>query len=1209
MKRAIAWILSAILLLSLLSTAVFVADAASLDTNGPLYAGYAKIWVDPSGHPDGAITGLPMSGYSTSTDRLSSRTMDDTGDGSVKAGEDGLFITCIAITDQYDKTIVYFGLDIINPSTAWSNPAKKAVVEALGEAGYALEINDLYISASHTHNGPDLTYGISFSEDKLAADAIAQRTKKYRDWYFEMLCKAAVTAMQDREEVTLTKGTVDASEAIKAMNPKATVNQQRMNYVRHYKINSNGTYIYGGSNFGYTNTSSASTQMVMEPVDLMHLVQLTPKSGDKDPIVLVNWDAHVTINSTTSTAYGRDNHYKISSDWVNNLRYGLEDEGYRVAFSQGTAGNKTPTTPVTPLKDPDVLVRDSKGNNDPRGYKYGEKLATVALYGLKNCMGEPLDTSRIRNVTARFDYKTNAPTPEEAELVQAMLKADPSTYPSGYTDLIDYLYHAATWPNRTQYYAAFPYLKNINSRYQLSSIKSRMKYLTTEESSITVGVLCIGKELSFVVSGNELADRYSATDTLANVTDNDWDDLIDDTYGRPIVMGYTNSGDGYIPHQLAYTYNEGSTSYAVGSYESQVARYGRYTGEQLVVFFDSLLDVINTDKVRYQCVCGGKAVSGENGHTCEEVEFLPWTRDDTLPTSGNYYLTKDVVTTYQVDLTNTTLRLDLNGHNITHKVPAAQGAKAEAGSTHNTRVLTASTGAKLYLTDSTSNPGTLSRDLSELTETQKSKINNYGLIVSVYGSGEFTMFGGILDATGTVTGGGGCMSVHNYNSVFTMYGGRLLGTQSSNGGVVYNRGSMYLYGGEVTGGTTSGSTGSPGIYCTYESSSAPVRGNVTIGGDVRVWDNKRGNGTQANINVSSKIQENFRVTGNFTGEVGLTVSSPTQGKIVGISDNATIVPGSILVDSNHDYAVVPSGNTLVLQTAADKATIVSDGQEVNYKTLSRAISAYPGGDAVVKLLTDSAETVTFPARANLDLNGFDLTGYVTQKGTVYVKDSATDDYTTADAQGCGVLPKTLTKVQPMPGYLMETLANGYSFHCLNLDTVAVTLRPSEVGLYFQSQFGGDEYIKSQVKSYGVALGAGNAPDFADGTYTAYDGATWTVGADKNGNANNLAQGTLLKDIMKPTNSDDDNAAYATKEIYGRAYVELTDGRRYLGNLVCLTLRDVMTGNDEMPGADGLWAELTGKQQKALVDMYTTYYDVMSDWNLPHIQAAYEEANA
>lgn len=1206
MKRVFAFILCLLLILSLLPAAVFMVQAAAMDTSGPLYAGYAKVRIDPSGHPDGAITGLPMSGYGSSADRLSSSFMDDTGDGKVDE-KDGLFATCIAISDQYGKTIIYYGIDIVNSSTSWTNPAKQVIIAALKEAGYELESGDFYISASHTHSGPDLTYGVSFTEDKLAEDKVAQTAKKYRDWVFELLAQAAVDAMEDREEVTLTKGTVDASEAIKAMNPKATVNQQRLNYVRHYKTVNSGQTLYGGSNFGYTKYTAATT-MAMEPVDLMHLVQLTPKTGDKDPIVLVNWDAHSTINSTTSTTYGNNNHYKVSSDWVNSMRYGLEDEGYRVAFSQGTAGNKTPTTTVDALKDPDVLVKNSEGKYEPRGYKYGAKVATVALYGLENCMGKPLDTSYIRSTTARFDFKTNAPTPEEAELVTAMLAADPSTYPSGYTDLIAYLSHADTWSNRSQYYAAFPYLKNINSRYQLSNIKSRMKYLTTEDSYITVGVLCIGKELSFVVSGNELADRYSSTDTLSNITDNDWDDLIDDTYGRPIVMGYTNDANGYIPHQLAYTYNEGSTSYAIGSYESQVARYARYTGEQLIPFYKDLLDSINSTEARYQCVCGGKAIDGENGHTCEIVEFLPWNRSDILPTGGNYYLTKDVVTSYQTDFSNSTLCLDLNGHNITHKVTAAQGAKAEAKENHNTRVLCPGAGAHLYLTDSTSNPGTISRDLSDLTDTQKSKITNYGLIVSVYGSGKFTMFDGILDATGTVTGGGGCLCVYNQNSEFSMYGGVMRGTKSSNGGVAFNRGSMYLYGGELTGGTTSGNTGSPGIYCTYESGAA-VRGNVTVGGNVRVWDNKRADGVQANINVSSKLQENFTVTGNFNGEIGLTVSSPTQGKVVGISDNASIIPGSILIDNNTDYAVVPSGNTLVIQTAEDKATVLSDGQEQNYKTLSRAVSAYPGGEAVIKLLADSTEAVTFPAKANLDLNGFDLTGNVTQKGTLFVKDSATDDYTTADAQGCGILPKSLTNVKPMPGYLMETQTKGYSFHCLNLDTVAVNLRPSEVGLYFQSQFGGDEYVKSIVKSYGVELGAGETPNFAEGTYTVYDGTTWMVGADNNGNANNLGQGTLLKDIMTTVNSDDDNLTNATMAIYGRAYVELTDGRRFVGNMVCLTLQDVMVGNSEMLGADGLWKDLTETQQNALVEMYKTYEAVMSDWKLPNIETAYEEATA
>lgn len=1507
MKRVFVMILSVLLLLGLLPAAVLAAQTTSLDSSGPLYAGYAKVRIDPSGHPEGSITGLPMSGYSTSTDRLSTGFMDDTGDGKVDS-KDGLFATCIAITDQYGKTIIYYGIDIINPTSAWSNPARTAILAKLEEAGYTLPSGDVYISASHTHNGPDLTYGISFSEDKLAGDKIAQKTKKYRDWVFEMLGQAAVDAMKDREEVTLTKGSVDASDAIKAMNPKATINQQRLGYVRHYKTVVSGKAQYGGSNFGYTKYND-DTSMVMEPVDRMELVQLTPKSGTKDPIVMVNWAAHVTINSTTSTSYGNKNHYKVSSDWVNSMRYDMEDDGYRVAFVQGAAGNRTPTTPVSAMKNPDTLV-----SGEPRGYKYGPIVAKVALYCLKNCMGKPLDTSRIRNATARFDFHTNAPTPEEADLVTAMLAADPSTYPSGYADLIAYLGHADTWPKRTQYYAAFPYLKNINSRYQLSNIKSRMKYLTTEESSITVGVLRIGSELSFVVSPNELADRYSLTDTLAKVTDNDWDDLIDETYGRPLIMGYTNDGAGYIPHQLAYIYNEGSTAYAIGSYESQVARYGRFTGEQLIPFFDSLLDIVNTDEARYQCICGGKAV-GKEGHTCKTVEFLPWTRDDILPTGGNYYLTKDVTTTYQTDISTSTLCLDMNGHDITFKVPQAQGAKAEAKETHYTRVLCVNAGSSLYLTDSTSNPGTMSRDLSELTETQKKKINNYGLIVSIYGTGEMTMFGGVLDAAGTVTGGGGCLCVYNQTSVFTMYGGQMKGTQSSNGGVVYNRGSMYLYGGEMTGGTTSSNSGSPGIYNTYESG-ATVRGNVTIGGTARVWDNTWANGTQNNMNLPSKPEENIIVKGNFTGKVGIYTSSPTDGKVIGKADNATIAPGSLMmdrypdyrieikdgqlvlnslvercecggtlagktayghtcknvtwsawknttslpaegnyyltgdvtvtsqqtvkkavrldlngytithkvaasqgtkaeagethstrvfymaagadltitdstknpgtvkrdlssltpaqravitnrglivliddvadtgnftlyngildaqnanaygsvvanfntkgasvniyggtitggngggiyskgsvnihggnitdnqsetgagvymtgstakllltgeanisgntandgktvsniwtdstvtvegtftgtvgftvekpadgvkvadsknadisnaaltVDANPNYAVVLSGNALVLKAANNKVTIVDGGREQHYETLAKAVAAYPGGEAVIVLLTDNAETVAFPADSKLDLNGFDLTGAVTQKGTLYVKDSATDDYTTDDAQGCGILPKSLTDVKPMPGYVMETKANGYSFHCLNLDTVAVSLRTADASLYFRSQFGGDEYIKSIVKSYGVALGAGRKPNYIEGTYSTYGASTWTVGADKDGNANNLGQGTILKDILLPTNSADDNAANAEKVIYGQAYVEFTDGTRYVGNMVSVTLKDVLTGNDEMLGADGLWKNLTADQQKALVELYTTYYDVMSPsaWKLPNIKAAYKEAN-
>lgn len=901
-QRKLCVLLSILLFLTSLPAASVSAGAEELDANGCLYAGYAKTCIDPSAHPGGPITGLPMLGYGSSIDRLSEGGMDDTGDGIVDE-KDGLFATCIAITDQYGKTIVYYGIDIINPSYVWVSAAKKVILEALEGNEYHIGIDDLYLSASHTHNGPDLTYGFSFSDSELAADPIAQRVKKYREWVFTQLAQAALAALNDREEVTLTKGELDVSDTIKTMNPNATANQQRMNYVRHYKTEVGGQIKYGGSNFGYTGYMD-NTSFAMEPVDRMHLVQLTPKSGGKDPIVMVNWDAHVTLNSTTSTAYGRANHKKISSDWVNSLRYAMEDKGFRVAFSQSTGGNKVVQTSVPALKNPDILE-----GGEGRGYKYGARLAEIAVYGLENYMSAPLDTSRIRNVTASFGFQTNAPTPEEATLLTAMLAADPSTYPSGYPSLVDYLSHADTWSKRTEYYEAFPYLKSINSRYQLINAQRRMKYLTTGNASMAVGVLSIGKELCFVVAPNELADRYSATDTLDNVTDNDWDDLIDESYGRPIVMGYTNGEYGYIPHQLAYTYNQGSADYAVGSYEAQSSDFSRYSGEKLVAFYDRLLDAVSAENVRYQCVCGGKAVDGENGHVCEIVEFWPWGIEEYLPTGGNYYLTCDVVTSSQTGLSNTVLRLDLNGHNITYRIPTAQGVNAETKQSHATRVMSLSNDSHLYLTDSTSKPGTVTRDLSLLTETQKSMITNYGLLAIIYDTSRMTMFAGVLDSTDAIAGGGGCVAVYNDTTVFTMYGGLLKGGKSYNGGVLFNRGSAYLYGGEITGGRTTGTTGYPGVYSLAESGK-PI-GKVTVGGNVRIWDNRRANGAQINV-YSSEPDKSFTIVGNFSGEVGVAIGYPAEGKVVGTVDNATVPADRLVVDNSSQYRFAIKGDQLVL---------------------------------------------------------------------------------------------------------------------------------------------------------------------------------------------------------------------------------------------------------------------------------------------------------
>ena len=62
-------------------------------------------------------------------------------------------------------------------------------------------------------------------------------------------------------------------------------------------------------------------------------------------------------------------------------------------------------------------------------------------------------------------------------------------------------------------------------------------------------------------------------------------------------------------------------------------------------------------------------------------------------------------------------------------------------------------------------------------------------------------------------------------------------------------------------------------------------------------------------------------------------------------------------------------------------------------------------------------------------------------------------------------------------------------------------------------------------------------------------------------------------------------------------------------MVCLTLQEVLEGNDEMVGADGLWETLKDNQKASLTAMYKTYEAVMSKWYLPNIEDALEDTAA
>ena len=243
----------------------------------------------------------------------------------------------------------------------------------------------------------------------------------------------------------------------------------------------------------------------------------------------------------------------------------------------------------------------------------------------------------------------------------------------------------------------------------------------------------------------------------------------------------------------------------------------------------------------------------------------------------------------------------------------------------------------------------------------------------------------------------------------------------------------------------------------------------------------------------------------------------------------------------------------------------------------------------VVLEQDTADLV-IDSGATLDLNGYCVNNlHVNGEGTVYCTDSATDDYTVADGIYGKITGTVEGTVLPADGYMQVNEEDGISFHCVSLNINAMTLRPDAAGVYYTSNFAGDEVVAAQVESYGVALSVKGEPTPGDKNcgYSVFSNFQAGEGA------NAAASGTLLKNIMKTTNKDTANTRNANMAVYGRAYLKTADGYVF-GATVSRSLKEQVEAVDEV------WATLQPKQKAAAVAMYKTYTSVMDGWNIPNM---------
>lgn len=1077
------------LVLALLVGLVVMTTTAT--EQGTLQAGYAAVSISPytDGETDLSV-GLPMPGYGTATDRLSTGLINDDGDdtnGTIDAGHE-LMATVIAVTDASNNTVLLISADTATTNQNWTNTARSRISSKTNVA-----YNNIFIHATGTLSAPEISYGYSYTDaeieamredpDKQALYTRLTKAKAYREFVYEQLVAAAEAAMNDRSEVVMSRGELDVSDYVLTKNPQAETNQQRMAYNTHYKstkeVDGVQQTLVLGADFGPNFTNSCTE--LYEPDDTLQLLQFTPTDTTKAPIVLANWNVMPNLSSTGYTAYGVDHRYKISSDYIGAFRNTLEKDPtnpentepiYRTAFIAGTTNNISAFHRLSDNWDPDVTEEytayirpDSVSNTLKKRSsliptKYGQKLADAAMYALTTdgIMTEAT-SGKVQTMAMHFATDPNVPTEDQIALVNKLLATESkdSNYASAYSHLIN------KWSTaKPQYIEEIPELASIKESFELNGMKERGDHTTysnrtdfaTDAAYCELHAMMIGDEVAFVISPMEFYDSYSKTVTLDTISEtgwNEWDKLRATLPGSLFIATNSNGSSSVVPNYLSASYNADSDTYATGSRDFNFCKFARGAGEDVITTYGNMFNSMTAsdgDHKNY-CECGG-TLAKDTGHTCKEIEWLAWSDPKNLPSSGNYYLTCDVTTQYRVTVNRGTLRIDLNGHTITRKVQPDEvlipgDDVPEKDYYANTRTFIVSGAGKLVVTDSSEDAtGKITRDTSLLSEIDKQRVKNFGLLIRLETSatGSATIYAGTLDATDQYAGGGCCVSNSSDKATFTMYGGTLIGGKTDGGTVIYSNANTVLLGGEIIGGTVADSTyddddlseNNGAVYITSN-------GTLTLGGDVSVFGNTNAEGTPNNIALNGEI----KIKNGYTGKAGITLNKSIEnGMIIGERDSSVtdeLLLASLSLDNppaDTAYSIVALDQTKVMVaelrnycecggTAVGK--LDHDCNDITWKPWPYAASlpsnAAGGNYYLLKDVVLKSQRSISNTTIRLDLNTYDITHQV-QPSTITPENRGEENTrvfsitnsgyltitdTTADTANHGVITRDLSLLE------------------------------------------------------------------------------------------------------------------------------------------------------------------------------------------------------
>lgn len=330
-------------------------------------------------------------------------------------------------------------------------------------------------------------------------------------------------------------------------------------------------------------------------------------------------------------------------------------------------------------------------------------------------------------------------------------------------------------------------------------------------------------------------------------------------------------------------------------------------GFELYLSDDGKTVMLGKQSAHTHCICGDSS-KNVNGHTHgADITFQPWRETDKLPTSGNYYLTRNVTLTKNATLQNA--NVCLNGYTVTL---SNVGRINPSGTTQLTDC---SVNGKLESYPGKANGGVAISNGNTFC-LYGGTLNGVKVEIGQTGGGTFNMYGGKItgNTQGTVVG----QSKTSKNTTITinMYGGEISGnhiSENQGGGVFVGSGNQFnMYGGTIQNNSA---VDGGGVYIA-PAGNAYSAGEMTICGDAVIHGNKAGSVLN---NVSLPSGKTITISGKLgkNANIGVTTrANLSQGNvnIATATDAGWVVAKNFTSDNSaYDVGLVNDGKTVQLQ--------------------------------------------------------------------------------------------------------------------------------------------------------------------------------------------------------------------------------------------------------------------------------------------------------